>query len=578
MISTNIVQTGLISGAENVSLSTGSAEDINVSSVDFSSFMNNSGNTGNSPASGQPTTVIDGNVQTMPSNSEKINVLFTAKNQNISNEIVDEDMIVNMDTLMTVDTAAMQLIQQVMEIIQSDTGCSKEELVNTMNNIGAKPSDLLSSDTVKNIVLELNGLSRPQELLTNQEAYMQFVDIMEQVKPLVDDFTSVYEFTPEQNSDISETIKQFIVQEKDVSDMPPEMQPADEQTTDIKPEGAQTETVENNLTDATWQNMISSDDEGNADENIQNSKYNEYTANIPNEKNAEVVDAEKTEYESKQNVESVPKEIMEEVMSKPENRNDVPKDTTKNQNEYVITDESADNSKDVLISYKTQNKSEMSQNNNSSFGGNRQNADVKQNAAGKTIEVHTEDRKNVNNADFTAISNNLFEHIKESVSDVHTTETSQTSFATRIFNQVMKGIKVISGEDMSSMEMQLQPENLGKLNIQVVSKNGIITAQIITQSEAVKQAIESQMFLLKENMNNQDITIEDVEVTVSSHAFEQGMDNGSHENSNQQQKRRKFVSEDDMQAVNAADIKAIKEEILEEAMKEHNGSTVSYTA
>ncbi|MDE5779871.1 MAG: flagellar hook-length control protein FliK [Lachnospiraceae bacterium] len=587
MISTNIVQTGLISGAENVSLSTGSAEDINVSSVDFSSFMNNSGNTGNSPASGQPTTVIDGNVQTMPSNSEKINVLFTAKNQNISNEIVDEDMIVNMDTLMTVDTAAMQLIQQVMEIIQSDTGCSKEELVNTMNNIGAKPSDLLSSDTVKNIVLELNGLSRPQELLTNQEAYMQFVDIMEQVKPLVDDFTSVYEFTPEQNSDISETIKQFIVQEKDVSDMPPEMQPADEQTTDIKPEGAQTkeiqsdETVENNETDATWQKMTLSDHEGNADENIQNienNKYNQYTANIPNEKNAEVVDVEKTEYESKQNVESVPKEIMEEVMSKPENRNDVPKDTTKNQNEYVITDESADNSKDVLISYKTQNKSEMSQNNNSSFGGNRQNADVKQNAAGKTIEVHTEDRKNVNNADFTAISNNLFEHIKESVSDVHTTETSQTSFATRIFNQVMEGIKVISGEDMSSMEMQLQPENLGKLNIQVVSKNGIITAQIITQSEAVKQAIESQMFLLKENMNNQEITIEDVEVTVSSHAFEQGMDNGSHENSNQQQKRRKFVSEDDMQAVNAADIKAIKEEILEEAMKEHNGSTVSYTA
>lgn len=607
MISTNIVQTGLISGAENVSLSTGSAEDINVSSVDFSSFMNNSGSTDNSPASGQPMTVIDGNVQTMPSNSEKINVLFTAKNQNISNEIVDEDMIVNMDTLMTVDTAAMQLIQQVMEIIQSDMGCSKEELVNAMNNIGAKPTDLLSSDTVKNIVLELNGLSRPQELLTNQEAYMQFVDIMEQVKLLVDDFTSVYEFTPEQNSDISKTIKQFIVQEKDVSDMPPVMQPADEQTTDIKPEGAQTqemqsdETAENNVTDATWQNMTLSDNEGNTDENIQNiqnneniqnnkdnkdNEYTEYTANIPDEKNAEVVDVEKTEYVSKQNVESVPKEIVEEVMAEPEKHNDVPKDTitntttntTMNQNEYVITDESADNSKDVLISHKTQNESEMSQNNNSSSGGNQQNAEVKQNSVGKTIEVHTVDRKNVNNADFTAISNNLFEHIKESVSNVHTTETSQTSFATRIFNQVMEGIKVISGEDMSSMEMQLQPENLGKLNIQVVSKNGIITAQIITQSEAVKQAIESQMFLLKENMNNQEIAIEDVEVTVSSHAFEQGMDNGSHENSNQQQKRRKFVSEDDMQAVNAADIKAIKEEILEEAMKEQNGSTISYTA
>lgn len=616
MISTNIVQTGLISGAENVSLSTGSTEAVNVSSTDFSSFMNNSGSTDNSAAPAETLTVIDRNVQTMPSNSEKINVLFTAKNQNISNEIVEEDMVVNMSTLMTVDTAAMQLVQQVMEIIQSDTGCSEEELINVMNNIGAEPSDLLSTDTVKNVVLELNGLSGPQELLTNQKAYMQFVDIMEQVKPLVDDFTAVYEFIPEQNSDISETIKQFIPQKKNVSDMSQEMQPKEVQPKEIQQEDIQPKemqqadiqqeeyqqadiqpkemqqadmqsdkTVENNVPDETWKNTTSADNKGNADnesnadENIQNTKYNEYTeytANITVEENVEAV--EKTEYIPKQNVEPVTKEIVEEVIAEPENYNAKQKDTVNNQSEYVITDESADDSEDVFISYKAQNESEMNQNNNSSSDGKSQNADIKQNDAGKTIEVHTTNKKNPDNTDFAAISNNLFEHIKESVSNVHTAEASHTSFATRIFNQVMEGIKVISGEDMSSMEMQLQPENLGKLNIQVVSKNGIITAQIITQNEAVKQAIESQMFLLKENMNNQDITIEDVEVTVSSHAFEQGMDNGNHENSNQQQKRRKFVSEDDMQAINAADIKAIKEEILEEAMKEQNGSTVSYTA
>lgn len=570
MISTNIVQTGFqMTGAENVSLSTGNTGNVNAGGTDFGSYMNNSESTQNSAQMVEKPNAVDGNVQTVSSVSEKVNALFTANNQNVSGDVPDEDIVISASVLVTVDMAAVQLIQQVMEVIQSATGCSDEELINAMDNIGAQPSDLLSLETIKNIVLELNGLSSPQELLTSQEAYNQFADVIGQVQPLTEDFMAEYGFTPEQFEDMPEIVKQFLPQEIEMPDMTQEGN-----TSDVA-KLQQDKMPESNISDKVQQDKMP----------IAETKSNiEYIENVPDEE--VVVKHEKTENTEiiensvnvpKQDVQPVSKEITEEVIVESDDYKNQQKDTVNPQKEYVVNDKTADTAENDITLQKTQSELEMNQNSNNS-GEKQQDAGIKQNDAGKEVEVHTSDKKNVNIMDFTEISNNLFEHIKESVSEVHTTEASQVSFATRIFNQVMEGIKVLSGEDMSSMEMQLQPENLGKLNIQVISKNGIITAQIITQNEAVKQAIESQMFVLKDNMNNHDIAIEDVEVTVSSHAFEQGMDNGSHENSEDRQKKRKFVSEDDLQSVNAADIKAIKEEILEEAMKEQNGSTVSYTA
>lgn len=570
MISTNIVQTGFqMTGAENVSLSTGNTGNVNAGGTDFGSYMNNSESTQNSAQMVEKPNAVDGNVQTVSSVSEKVNALFTANNQNVSGDVPDEDIVISASVLVTVDMAAVQLIQQVMEVIQSATGCSDGELINAMDNIGAQPSDLLSLETIKNIVLELNGLSSPQELLTSQEAYNQFADVIGQVQPLTEDFMAEYGFTPEQFEDMPEIVKQFLPQEIEMPDMTQEGN-----TSDVA-KLQQDKMPESNISDKVQQDKMP----------IAETKSNiEYIENVPDEE--VVVKHEKTENTEiiensvnvpKQDAQPVSKEITEEVIVESDDYKNQQKDTVNPQKEYVVNDKTADTAENDITLQKTQSEPEMNQNSNNS-GEKQQDAGIKQNDAGKEVEVHTSDKKNVNIMDFTEISNNLFEHIKESVSEVHTTETSQVSFATRIFNQVMEGIKVLSGEDMSSMEMQLQPENLGKLNIQVISKNGIITAQIITQNEAVKQAIESQMFVLKDNMNNHDIAIEDVEVTVSSHAFEQGMDNGSHENSENKQKKRKFVSEDDLQSVNAADIKAIKEEILEEAMKEQNGSTVSYTA
>ena len=177
------------------------------------------------------------------------------------------------------------------------------------------------------------------------------------------------------------------------------------------------------------------------------------------------------------------------------------------------------------------------------------------------------------------LTQNLFEHVRDAVSTQSVSSAQSTQFAMRIMNQVLDALKVVSKENMTSMEMQLNPESLGKINVQVVVKEGIVTAQIVAQNEAVKEAIESQITVLKDNMAGQDIKIQEVEVTVSSHAFEENLQQGGENRQNEQQdnRRRKFVDEDG-QDMGITDINRLKEEVKEEIMKEQNGSSVSYQA
>lgn len=99
-----------------------------------------------------------------------------------------------------------------------------------------------------------------------------------------------------------------------------------------------------------------------------------------------------------------------------------------------------------------------------------------------------------------------------------------------LMNQISHFTRVTVQQAESSIEMQLNPAHLGKIYLQVASKEGVITAQLAAQNEAVKQALENQVAALKENMNQQGLKVEAVEVTIASHEFEQNL-----ESQNQQQ-------------------------------------------
>ena len=77
-----------------------------------------------------------------------------------------------------------------------------------------------------------------------------------------------------------------------------------------------------------------------------------------------------------------------------------------------------------------------------------------------------------------------------------------------------------AGNEISSIEMQLTPANLGKVLVEVATNQGEITARIATQTEAAKEAMEANMVSLKDNLESQGIKVSAVEVTVETHSFE----------------------------------------------------------
>ena len=74
------------------------------------------------------------------------------------------------------------------------------------------------------------------------------------------------------------------------------------------------------------------------------------------------------------------------------------------------------------------------------------------------------------------------------------------------------------------MEMQLNPENLGKVYLQVSSREGAINAQLTATNEAVKNALEVQMATLRENLEQAGVKVDAIEVTVASHEFERNLE------------------------------------------------------
>ncbi|MCI9137325.1 MAG: hypothetical protein HFH48_07150 [Lachnospiraceae bacterium] len=128
----------------------------------------------------------------------------------------------------------------------------------------------------------------------------------------------------------------------------------------------------------------------------------------------------------------------------------------------------------------------------------------------------------------------------QTVNQGQAVEVTQTVVQTRvnveeIMRQVSHMTRVMVSQAESSIEMQLNPANLGKVYLQVVSREGVITAQLAAQNEAVKEALENQVAILKENMNQQGIKVEAIEVTIASHEFERNLEENQQNPAQEQQ-------------------------------------------
>lgn len=107
-----------------------------------------------------------------------------------------------------------------------------------------------------------------------------------------------------------------------------------------------------------------------------------------------------------------------------------------------------------------------------------------------------------------------------------------------IANQVIEQIKIVIRPEQTNMELQLNPEHLGRVHLTITEKEGMMTAQFTTQTMVAKEALESQMEVLKESLQNQGIRVEAIEVAVSEFGFERDRDADRNNGETQDRRRR----------------------------------------
>lgn len=150
-----------------------------------------------------------------------------------------------------------------------------------------------------------------------------------------------------------------------------------------------------------------------------------------------------------------------------------------------------------------------------------------------------------------------------------------------VIRQVSEFTRVMYQGDTTSMEMQLNPENLGKIYVQVTAKEGVVTAHLAVQNEIVKEALENQTIQLRENMNQQGIKVEAVEVTIASHEFERNLEQNQQGSAQDEQREQASKSPRRNISINQLDELSglmSEEEMLVAKIMRDNGNSVDFTA
>lgn len=155
-----------------------------------------------------------------------------------------------------------------------------------------------------------------------------------------------------------------------------------------------------------------------------------------------------------------------------------------------------------------------------------------------------------------------------------------------VIDQIVQHTRLNLSEDVKSIEMQLNPESLGKVYVHVSEKQGTITAQLTAQNENVKEALLQQAVILKDSLNQQGIKVDAVEVTAGAHEFESSLERDAHSQEEQARQQEEQSMRHSRRSINLNDLNDLDglsglmsdEEALVAQIMRDNGNNVDYKA
>ncbi|MFP4697249.1 MAG: flagellar hook-length control protein FliK [Eubacteriales bacterium] len=170
--------------------------------------------------------------------------------------------------------------------------------------------------------------------------------------------------------------------------------------------------------------------------------------------------------------------------------------------------------------------------------------------------------------DFDSFINELTQKIDES-SFEKVADNNKASEYEVIIKQLVEQIKIQMKPDTTKMEFQLKPEHLGKLQLSIASKEGVISAQFVVESQSVKETLENQMVFLKDNLNEQGIKVDKVEIIIASEQYNESKDQNNTKEHKQNKKSSKIANIFEQSS---------EEEVEEEDYLINEDSVINFTA
>lgn len=487
-------------------------------------FMNvtNKGTSSKSTSGQDFTQVMDKTVNTGPTaNSadavqKKLNnaIIEKSKQNTVRDRVQESTDIKAADTDSNAEEAIESKAEELLGKVAEKLGVSEEEVIAAMEALGMQMSDLLNTDNMAQLVVQISGEADMMSLVTNGELYGKLTDLQQTVNTALTELQDDLSVTPEVLGGI---IEKLSTATKSVMPMP-ETVPKDVKEV---PEGAATAVIDEPA-DAMTKVAVKTGVDAAADADAANT--NKYSDS--NEVKQTVI------VESKQ-----------EATNK----------TQKNQQTQVQEQSKTTDIEKPLEVGKEQNAAQEQSGNKDGAAENNQSF-------------------------IQGLMNKTAAAAAQALENAVPLEKADTE---SIMKQMMDYVKLHLRANVTEMEIQLQPANLGSINLQVATRNGVITAQLTAETEAVKKAIESQVVQLRENLNEQGIKIEAVEVTIASHEFERNLDQGaqseqSKESDQAKKANRKRIVLDEMDE--AAEASLGDPDRIEVQMMKHNGNSVSLMA
>ncbi|MFJ8261534.1 flagellar hook-length control protein FliK [Rummeliibacillus sp. NPDC094406] len=122
-----------------------------------------------------------------------------------------------------------------------------------------------------------------------------------------------------------------------------------------------------------------------------------------------------------------------------------------------------------------------------------------------------------------------------------TTKAAQAEAFVKEFQAIMNRSQFSSNAAGTKLLIKLYPENLGSIRVELVQKDGIMTARFLASTNIGKQMLESQLQQLKQGLVNQNIQLDRIDVAQALN------ETNRHEKGQQQQFQNDFRQRSDDQ-------------------------------